>query len=62
MSAPALILLLLGLGQTVAVPGTTTTVTLQSVQDHLGVEGGKNKTRLTTTIITDSRPCKESQL
>ncbi len=34
MSTPALILLLLGLGQTVAVPGTTATVTLESVQDH----------------------------
>jgi hypothetical protein len=34
MSAPALILLLLGLGQTVAVPGTTATVSLESVQDH----------------------------
>lgn len=34
MSAPALILLLLGLGQTVALPGTTATVKLESVQDH----------------------------
>ncbi|MCP9849041.1 hypothetical protein [Cyanobium sp. Morenito 9A2] len=34
MSSTALILLLLGLGQTVVVPGTTATVRLESVEDH----------------------------